>query len=302
MTELRWGGVILGEWRQRATPRNPAMPATIRRARQRLNSLSKLSKYRRQHGLELGNDGDWTLLLANVIGALGQEVSAGAVAALRARLALPETDRDRLEGQIADVELMRRVSFSYRLRTSAQVGALLGVSSVEREEANVIDIDAVDESAVERRRRLDRQAKRLKRAALKAAPRVTQAEQAKAIGVSLSTLKRRNRDLNSVRSPSSKKDAQARDTHARVKKPTGNGSTALHQVRNPNVSGGMIVELERQCDRSAAEPPRLVPHSPKGGPCPPPHRFLPGPRPPAGVAQRSMFDVSALENSMSMST
>lgn len=214
MSLLMFRGVVLGEFRRTS----PAMPPHIRKVRQRLNSLSKISKYRREHGLELGQDGDWSIAIANVVAAMGQEVTVLSVAALRARLGLPEIDAERLSSQIADVELMRRVSFGYPLRTPAQIGALLGVSSVEREEARVIDIDAVDENATQRRQRLDRERRRAKRAALKAGRQKTQKEMADEEGVSLSTWKRRRTgELKPVPSSSEERRVQARNTRAREK-------------------------------------------------------------------------------------
>lgn len=225
-TVVRFGRAILGEWRSGATSRKPAMLASERQARQRRNSLSRLVKYRVENGLALGSAAAWAHVLGNTLAALRQEVTTDAVAALAARLGLPPIDAETISGATADIESTRRVWHGYRLRTAGQVGSMLELTSVEREECRITDISAVDESPGDRRRRLDRERKKADRAAraAQAGPRLTQVEMAKLEGISLSTWQRRNRDLKSVGPSSRKKDGWVRDTRARVKKPTRNRS------------------------------------------------------------------------------
>lgn len=192
IAELRWGGVVLGEWRTSATPSKPQMPALVRQARQRRNSLSRLVKYRIENGLALGPAIAWAAVLGNTLAALRTEVTVTAVAALAARLGLPPIDPELISASIADVEQTRRVWSDYRLRTPAQVGAMLEVTSIERQECNLRDIDAADEAASDRKRRLARERQARRRAgAAPAAPRLTQRQRAQAAGVSLATWKRR---------------------------------------------------------------------------------------------------------------
>ena len=215
------GNVILGEWRGAA--RRPAMPASERKVRQRRNSASRLAHLRLSQGLDLGERAAWALVVANVIGGLGKSVSGDAINKMVTGFGLPPIDPGVVEAVASDAETARRLwgTGRHNLLTPCMVGALLQVTAAEREEAGIRDIDAIDETGTDRRRRLDRDRKAIARAAraAEAGPRLTQAQQAMAEGVSLSTWRRRHLDPNSVRS-SERESAHARVSHARVKKRT----------------------------------------------------------------------------------
>lgn len=204
------------------------MPANERRVRQLRNECSRLAYLRRSHRLALGEATGWAVVIANVVGGMGKAITGDAINLMAVSFGLPAIDDGIVDAVALDAETARRLwgAGRHNLLGARMVGALLQVTAVEREEAGIRCIDAIDESPADRRRRLDRQRKkagRLKRAA-KARPRLTQAAMASADGVSLSTWQRRHRDLNPVRSPK-KEGAPARDTHARVRKQTPNRSS-----------------------------------------------------------------------------
>lgn len=221
---VKLGNAILGEWR--AAAKRPAMPTWERQAKQRRNSLSRLVKFRRENGGRLGPEEGWIAVLGNTVAALRQPVDVQSVAALAARLGLPPFDFEKAEGLLADTEQARRVWSTYRLRTPAQVASLLQVTRVERDECRLRDIEAVDEPASDRKRRLARERQTRRRREAGNNPS-TQAQKAAAAGISLATWKRRHKSVEpkSVTLPELSKGAHARDTCARVNSVTPIGSS-----------------------------------------------------------------------------
>lgn len=224
-TVVRLGNAVLGEWR--GAPRRPAMPASERKVRQLRNECSRLAYLRRSHRLALGEATGWAVVIANVVGGMGKPINGAAINAMAVSFGLPAIDDGIVDAVALDAETARRLwgAGRHNLLGARMVGALLQVTAAEREEAGIRCIDAIDESPSDRRRRLDRSRKAIARAAraAQAGPRLTQAEQAIAEGISLSTWRRRHPDAISVRSPE-KEDAPAHVSPARVKKRTQNVS------------------------------------------------------------------------------
>ncbi len=124
-------------------------------ARQRCNELARLALYRLENGLDLGPPVAWALVLANLAVCLGQASDVTAIAALCRRLQLPQLDEDISAAAChnAGTELMK----------AAHAGALLQVTTVERDDCRLLRIDAWDESADDRQRRLARERQRRRR-------------------------------------------------------------------------------------------------------------------------------------------
>lgn len=219
---IMWKGVIIAE--RRAAAKRPSMPASERQVKTRRNSLSRLAHLRMSRGYATGELAAWAVAIANVIAGLGQEVTAESIDDMAKSFGLPEIERGTCNAVARSAEKERRVwSGEYRVLRGQDVGDMLAVTSVERDEAEITDIGAIDETPDQRARRLDRQRKRAARAAL-AAPRLTQKQRAAAEGISLATWKRRHAksaEPKSVRSPSYKIEKIA---PARVKNRTQNGS------------------------------------------------------------------------------
>jgi len=121
-------------------------------AGQRFNELGRLVAYRREYGLAMGPASGWAIVLANLSECLGVTSDCQTVDELRRRLRLPALDPDVVAPACKPAD--------GKLLNQAYVGALLEVTSVEREDLRLLRIEAYDEPAADRRRRLDRERKR----------------------------------------------------------------------------------------------------------------------------------------------
>lgn len=157
------GNLVLGYWHQ---PKNPSrLPKSWKMVmvKQRYNELARIVKYRRAYDLDPGPPIGWAVVLADLEAAFGREVNVASVRDLCRRLKLPLIDDDVVAGVAHTAEMARRVWTSYRPITAASVGALLLVTTVEREECQLKRIDAIDEPSDARRRRLSKERMKRKR-------------------------------------------------------------------------------------------------------------------------------------------
>lgn len=121
-------------------------------AAQRYNELGRLIEYRHMHGLDMGPASGWALVLANLCECLGVTSDCQTVGELCRRLRLPAIDPDIIAPACMPAE--------GRLLDQAYVGALVEVTACERQDLRLLRIEAYDECAADRRRRLDRERKR----------------------------------------------------------------------------------------------------------------------------------------------
>ncbi|MER8455836.1 hypothetical protein NKH24_06815 [Mesorhizobium sp. M1300] len=159
---LKIGDAILGHW---TTPEGFRRPLTWRQvmAWQRLNELARLSHYRAKHGLDAGPAIGWANVLANLSACLGEEVGNSSVEDLCRRMSLNKIDPDIVAGVTRDVEKARRVWSTYELLGAASTGALIHLTALERADLRIQRIDAWEEPAADRKRRLARERQRRKR-------------------------------------------------------------------------------------------------------------------------------------------
>ncbi|WP_202306166.1 hypothetical protein [Mesorhizobium sp. L-8-10] len=153
------GAVVLGYTKEPGRLRKPLSWSTVT-VMQRKNELARLVQYRLHNGLDAGPPIGWAAVLANLSATLGDEVTVDSVADLCRRIGLPEIDAAIVAGLARDPEKARRVWTKYELLDAASTGALIEMTSVEREELEIKRIDAWDETADDRRRRLTRERKR----------------------------------------------------------------------------------------------------------------------------------------------
>lgn len=153
---------------------------------QRRKDLSRLSYYRRKHGFSIGPEIGWVECIANMVRVRDGLVDSGGVQKEAKLLGLEKLD----SGLVADVvkDISAKAWGKYPLYTTRMAGNKLEVTSVEREEAGILKIDAVDEPRKERQRRLDRERKAEKRAAEAAPKRLTKKAIADTLGISRPTL------------------------------------------------------------------------------------------------------------------
>lgn len=122
----------------------------------RFNDLGRLVAYRRRHALNIGSEFSWAVVLANLSEALGTTADVFAVHDLARRLGLPEID--------ADIAAAACRSGDGLLLSAVVVGEFLEVSSCERTDARLRNVEAVDECAEDRKRRIARDRQRRRRA------------------------------------------------------------------------------------------------------------------------------------------
>jgi|GEM_PF-3059216 len=164
-------------------------------AAQRRSDLNRLLHYRRKNGFAFGPEIGWVEVIANLVRVLNGTVTTEVVHEEAKRLGLGKIDQHLVADVVADISA--RAWGKYKLFSPRLAGAKLQVTSVERDEAGIIKLDAVDETKEERRRRVDRERKAEKRAAeatlrTQSKPKSEiMAELAKELGISVSTLYRR---------------------------------------------------------------------------------------------------------------
>jgi hypothetical protein len=122
-----------------------------------LNELQRIVRYRRTYGLDAGPPIGWCVVLADLAAALKQEVNVLSVDSLCRRIGLPNIDPAIIAGVAHHAEPARRVWAQYRILGAEATGNLIELTSVERDECKIKRIDAADEPAHERRRRLARE-------------------------------------------------------------------------------------------------------------------------------------------------
>jgi hypothetical protein len=122
----------------------------------RYNDLGRLIYYRRRHSLSIGPEHGWAAVLANVVECLGQTVDVHAINEFGRRLGLPQID--------ADIAASACRSAGGILMSAVVAGEFLEVTSCERTDAKIRGLEAVDESAHERKRRISRERQRRRRA------------------------------------------------------------------------------------------------------------------------------------------
>lgn len=148
----RIGGAIIG-YRKASPEKVLPRPSSVA-AGQRFNELARLLAYRRRHGLALGPIIGWAFVLVDLVAAFGGQVDVQTVGDMARRIG----------GLDLDLDIVAGIASSKRLHMldAAQTAAFLEVTSVEREDCGLCRIDAWDEPATERRRRLarDRQKRR----------------------------------------------------------------------------------------------------------------------------------------------
>jgi hypothetical protein len=148
-------------------------------ALQRLNELGRLATYRKAHGLSIGNADAWASVLADIAAALGKEVDIVSVRELCRRIGLLDIDPGKVLAAVHGRETARRVWRGYPIMSPEAAGAAVELTAAERQELGIRRLDAWDEAADERRRRLRREQKARRRRTKGAKPRAQ----------SLSTLK-----------------------------------------------------------------------------------------------------------------
>jgi hypothetical protein len=122
----------------------------------RYNDLGRLVSYRRRHRLELGTEAAWAAVLANLTECFGTSADAYSINALARRLGLPRID--------CDVAAAACRSADGIIMSAFVAGKLLQVLRCERTAANVRSLEAIDEPADERKRRLNRARQQKRRA------------------------------------------------------------------------------------------------------------------------------------------
>lgn len=154
---------------------------------QRRVDLNRLLHYRRKHGIDIGPELGWIEVIANYVKVRDRTVTAEIVRKEAKSIGLPSLDRS-LVDQAVEIISAQAWGSSFPLFKPRIAGIKLQVTSVERDAAEVLMIEAIDESAVQRRKRKERERRAVKRA-LEAAPkRPTKKALADALGVSRPTL------------------------------------------------------------------------------------------------------------------
>lgn len=157
------GSSVAGYWKDpRGKLRLPKSWTTVMTL-QRLNELQRVVRYRRAYGLDAGPPIGWCVVLADLAAALKQEVNVTSVDDLCRRIGLPTIDPAVVAGVAHHAEPARRVWTQYRLLSAEAAGNLIELTSIEREECEIKRIDAADEPAHERKRRLAKERQRKKR-------------------------------------------------------------------------------------------------------------------------------------------
>lgn len=159
-----------------AKARRRQLPAWKRQLQQRIRSLTRLAQLRRVERRHPGEETGWIIVLANVAGVKFGRVDTVSMLNLATTIGTPAIDERSLAAVVGEVSGRRK-----RLLSAAQCGALVGLSTDERGRLCIKDIDATDEPAADRKRRLarQRQARRRAGAALKGAARKPSIEEEK---------------------------------------------------------------------------------------------------------------------------
>ncbi len=145
-----------------------------RQLRQRIRSLTRLTQYRRAGGLHPGEEAGWIFVLANLVGVMERRVSSAAMLDMAATIGLPALELASVAAIAGDITAAR----GRKILPAHQCGALVSLTAAERVDCNILDIDAVDEDATSRRRRLakERQARLRAARAASAAPTMESVE------------------------------------------------------------------------------------------------------------------------------
>ncbi|MFS8123781.1 hypothetical protein QD336_15290 [Rhizobium sp. BR 250] len=122
----------------------------------RYNDLGRLVSYRRRHGLELGTEAAWAAVLANLTECFGVSADACSINSLARRLGLPPIDPDVAAAACRSADGIIMAAFV--------AGKLLQVLSCERTAAVIRSLEAIDEPADARKRRLNRARQQKRRA------------------------------------------------------------------------------------------------------------------------------------------
>lgn len=122
----------------------------------RYNDLGRLASYRRRQGLELGTEAAWAAVLANLTECFGATADAYSINALARRLGLPAIDYDVAAAACRSADGVIMPAFV--------AGKLLQVLSCERTAAVIRSLEAIDEPADARKRRLNRARQQKRRA------------------------------------------------------------------------------------------------------------------------------------------
>ncbi len=157
---------LADETARKRAARSRGMKPWLRQWTQRLSSLKKIAGYRRHERLDLGPESAWLIVIADLVARRDGCVTTDAMAHAIQRIGLTGIDPVVLSGILHAVPGEPR-----KLMSPDQVGALLHVAAAEREELGIRDIGSCDETAAERRKRLDRMRKAAMRAANRAASR-----------------------------------------------------------------------------------------------------------------------------------
>lgn len=135
------------------------MPPWLRQLRQRKHSATIIAQHRRSAGLQLAHD-RWVVVLTNIASIEHQVVTAE----ILQDLALV-TIGERFAPTIANALLGELTGRRKRLLSAKACGDLLALTAIEREGLSIRGIDAADEPAADRRRRLARERQRKRRSA-----------------------------------------------------------------------------------------------------------------------------------------
>lgn len=184
MSEM--GDVVLG---YSVNPRKRRRdPVWLLNAKARRRELNMICRYKQHHGLGMGPAGGWAFVIGNLCRVLYDFVTADSLQDEAGKIG-----RGRLDGSAVDAavqEIMGKAWGRYRLFSGDQVGSLIELSSVEREESGVVKIAAMDEPTSVRRRRENKERMQMKRAAGAALRAISKTELARRLGVSRATLYR----------------------------------------------------------------------------------------------------------------
>ncbi|MFC7396530.1 hypothetical protein ACFQU1_04915 [Chelatococcus sp. GCM10030263] len=140
-------------------------------ALQRLNELGRLVAFRIRRGDNIGNPDGWASVLADTAAALGKEVDVASVNDLCRRIGLLDIDPAKILAAVHGRETARRVWRGYRVMSPEAAGAAVELTTAERSELRIRRLDAWDEPAEERKRRIGREKKARQRRAKGAMPR-----------------------------------------------------------------------------------------------------------------------------------
>lgn len=147
-----------------------------RRALQRRNELIRLAKYLRANGLREPDDIAWATVVADLVPwcfATGQETTADDLAvaiACRVRAFAVSAGLELCGDAVGLAASLAAESPKTRPMSNRRAGALLGITAADREEISARTLDAIDESATARRRRLAKERSARKRAKRGAKP------------------------------------------------------------------------------------------------------------------------------------